>query len=251
MTFEQYTTFTWAWIAIAAAVFILLLFVTAPYGRHTKTNWGPLIDNKIGWFIMEFFLLVVLFYFILTGENIQSGVNMIIIAIISIHYINRSVIFPLRIKTKGKKMPLTIVLMGLGFNLSNGFLFGYYLGEFKVYSIDWLTTPQFIIGSIIFITGAIINKHSDAVLINLRKPNETSYKIPQGGLFKYVSCPNLFGEVIEWLGFAILTWSLPGIAFFVWTFANLVPRAISHHKWYLSHFEDYPKERKAVFPFLW
>ncbi len=251
MTFEEYTIFTWVWIAIAAVIFISLLFITAPYGRHTTTTWGPLIDNKIGWFLMEFFLLVVLFYFILTGENEQSIVNMIIIGIISLHYINRSVIFPLRIKTKGKKMPLTIVVMGLGFNLSNGFLFGYFLGNFKVYTNDWLTSPQFIIGAMIFIAGAAINKYGDAVLIGLRKPNETSYKIPKGGLFNYISCPNLFGEVVEWLGFAILTWSLPGLAFFVWTFANLVPRAISHHKWYLSHFEDYPKKRKAVIPFLW
>lgn len=251
MTFEQYTIFTWIWIAIAVGVFVALLFITAPYGRHTKSTWGPLINNKVGWFFMEFFLLVVLFYFILTGENEQSLVNMIIIGIISAHYLNRSVIFPLRIKTKGKKMPLSIMLMALGFNLCNGFLFGYFLGNFKVYTIDWLTTPQFIIGSIILITGAVINKYGDTVLINLRKPNESGYKIPQGGLFKYISCPNLFGEVVEWMGFAILTWSLPGLAFFVWTFANLVPRAISHHKWYLNHFDAYPEERKAVFPYLW
>ena len=251
MSFEQYTAFTWAWIAIAGAVFVLLLFVTAPYGRHTKQTWGPLINNRMGWFIMEFFLLVILFYFILTGENEQSLVNMIIIGLITLHYLDRSLIFPFRIKTKGKKMPLVIMLMALGFNLSNGYLFGYYLGNFKVYTIDWLTTPQFIIGSVIFITGAVINKHADTVLINLRKPDETGYKIPQGGLFKYISCPNLFGEVVEWLGFAILTWSLPGLAFFVWTFANLVPRAISHHKWYLNKFEDYPKKRKAVIPFIW
>lgn len=251
MTFEQYTIFTWIWIAIAVVIFVVLLFITAPYGRHTKTTWGPLINNKLGWFLMEFFLLVVLFYFILTGENEQSIVNMIVIGIISAHYLNRSIVFPLRIKTKGKKMPISIMAMGLGFNLSNGFLFGYYLGNFKVYSNDWLTSPQFIIGSIILIAGAIINKYGDTVLINLRKPNESGYKIPQGGLFKFISCPNLFGEVIEWMGFAILTWSLPGLAFFVWTFANLVPRAISHHKWYLNHFENYPKKRKAVFPYLW
>lgn len=250
LNFEQYTLFTWAWIALGIAVFIILNFITAPYGRHTKTTWGPLIDNKLGWFIMEFFLLVVLFYFILTGINEQSIVNIIITGLITIHYLDRSIIFPIRIQTKGKKMPLLIMIFALGFNLSNGFLFGYYLGNFKVYTLNWLTTPQFIIGTLIFITGAVINKYADTILINLRKPNETGYKIPYGGLFKYVSCPNLFGEIIQWFGFAVLTWSLPGLAFFVWTFANLVPRAISHHKWYLSHFENYPKERKAVIPFI-
>lgn len=250
LNFEQYTLFTWAWIALGIAVFIILNFITAPYGRHTKTTWGPLIDNKLGWFIMEFFLIVVLFYFILTGINEQSIVNIIITGLITIHYLDRSIIFPIRIQTKGKKMPLLIMIFALGFNLSNGFLFGYYLGNFKVYTLNWLTTPQFIIGTLIFITGAVINKYADTILINLRKPNETGYKIPYGGLFKYVSCPNLFGEIVQWFGFAVLTWSLPGLAFFVWTFANLVPRAISHHKWYLSHFENYPKERKAVIPFI-
>jgi hypothetical protein len=28
----------------------------------------------------------------------------------------------------------------------------------------------------------------------------------------------------------------------------LLPRAISHHKWYKEEFEDYPKERKIIIP---
>jgi hypothetical protein len=37
----------------------------------------------------------------------------------------------------------------------------------------------------------------------------------------------------------------------VWTFANLVPRARSHHAWYQKQFPTYPKERKALLPGLW
>lgn len=251
LTLEQYTFFTWSWIGIAIGVFMLLLFVTAPYGRHSKTTWGPMINNNLGWILMECFLLVVLFYFVYTGEITQSITNIIIIILISLHYINRSFIFPFRLRTKGKQMPIIIMLMGISFNVVNGFLFGYYLGNFKNYEITWLASPQFIIGFILFWMGGYINWRSDGILINLRKPNETGYKIPKGGLFRWVSCPNLLGEVIEWFGFMILTWSLPGIAFFAWTFANLVPRAISHHKWYKNKFEDYPRKRKAIFPFLW
>lgn len=251
ITLEQYKLFTWTWIAVAVVTFIVLLKITAPYGRHTKSTWGPLIDNKSGWFIMEFFVLLVLFYFIFTGSNVQSAVNIIILILFGLHYVNRSIVFPLRIKTNGKKMPVSIMFMAMFFNLVNGFLIGYYLGEFMVYPIEWLRSPQFITGTIVFAAGMFINWQSDTILINLRKPGETGYKIPQKGLFKYVSCPNLFGETLEWAGFAVLTWSLPGLAFFVWTFANLIPRALSHHKWYKEKFEDYPKERKAVFPFLW
>lgn len=251
ISFEQFSLINWVWIAIAMVIFVSLNFITAPYGRHTKLGWGPLIDNRLGWFLMEFFALLVLFYFVYTGPNKQSVVNLIILGLFVLHYLHRSIIFPLRIKTRGKKMPVSIIGMGLLFNLVNGFLIGYYFGNFRVYGNQWLHTPQFIIGTIIFLIGTLINLRSDNILIALRKPGETGYKIPFGGLFNYISCPNLFGEVIEWLGFAILSWNLPGLAFFIWTFANLVPRALSHHKWYLERFENYPKGRKAVIPFLW
>ena len=251
VTFEVFNGFTIGWTLLGVIVFFALLLITAPYGRHTKSTWGPLIDNKLGWFLMEICVLFALFHFIYYGTNTVTLVNGIIIALFSFHYINRSIVFPLRIKTNGKKMPVAIMLMSITFNTMNGFLIGYYLGEFKIYENEWLQSPQFIIGTLLFFTGMFINWQSDGILINLRKPGETGYKIPTGGLFKYVSCPNLFGEVLEWFGFAILTWSLPGLAFFVWTFANLVPRAIAHHSWYLEKFSDYPKERKKIFPFIW
>lgn len=127
---------------------------------------------------------------------------------------------------------------------------GYYFAHFAEQTLDWMWDPRFIIGSILFITGVAINWQSDNLLIRLRKPGETGYKIPHGGFFRWVSFPNYFGEIIEWTGFAILTWSLPGLSFLLWSCANLIPRAISNHKWYLNQFPDYPKERKAVFPFL-
>lgn len=251
MTFEFFTQFIWLWIAIGIVTFFSLLFITVPYGRHTKTGWGPLIDNRISWILMEAVVLVVLYFFIYTGSNSISLANGVIIALFSFHYFNRSFIFPFRIKTNGKKMPLSITLLSVTFNSVNGFLIGYYLGEFKMYDDAWLTSPQFIIGTLVFFTGMALNWNSDSILINLRKPGETGYKIPEKGFFKYVSCPNLLGEVIEWGGFAILTWSLPGLAFFVWTCANLIPRALAHHKWYKEKFESYPKERKAIIPKTW
>jgi hypothetical protein len=56
--------------------------------------------------------------------------------------------------------------------------------------------------------------------------------------------------MVEWLGYALMTFNLASLSFFIWTVANLLPRAYHHHKWYLEHFKDYPKERKAVFPFV-
>ena len=57
-------------------------------------------------------------------------------------------------------------------------------------------------------------------------------------------------KILEWTGFAIAAWSLPGLAFAVFTFANLAPRAFANHKWYKEKFPDYPEERKALLPFI-
>jgi 3-oxo-5-alpha-steroid 4-dehydrogenase 1 len=88
------------------------------------------------------------------------------------------------------------------------------------------------------------------VLRALRKPGETGYAIPYGGLYRWVSCPNYFGELLEWIGFAIAAWTLPALAFAVFTFANLFPRALSHHRWYREKFVDYPADRKAMLPLI-
>ena len=148
-------------------------------------------------------------------------------------------------------MPLFIAVSAIVFNLGNNYLNGFYLGTIHpLYDNHWLTDPRFIIGVIIFFTGFIINIRSDNILFKLRKPGERDYKIPYTGLFRWISSPNYFGEILEWLGWAIATWSLPGLAFFIWTSANLIPRAISHHQWYRNRFSDYPKERKALIPYL-
>ena len=75
-------------------------------------------------------------------------------------------------------------------------------------------------------------------------------ELPATVMFLYVSCPNYLGELLEWAGWALATWSLGGLAFFVYTAANLVPRARSNHRWYRGRFEDYPESRRAVIPGL-
>ena len=82
----------------------------------------------------------------------------------------------------------------------------------------------------------------------IKKKKGPGYHIPHTFLYKYLSAPNYFGEIIEWIGWAILTWSISGIVFLIWVIANLFPRAISHHQWYKKKFSDYPKNRKAIIP---
>ena len=116
------------------------------------------------------------------------------------------------------------------------------------YPREWLLDGRFIAGAVVFLTGAAVNVTSDYRLAGLRRQQQGQYVIPRGGAFRFLSSPNLTGEIVEWIGFALMAWSLPGLAFAMWTAANLIPRALWRHRWYRRTFPDYPPSRRAVIP---
>ncbi len=250
------------WILLAIILFPFLIKVRAPYGRHSNRSWGPMIDNRTGWILMELPSLALFTVLFLTGVEKEAMVVWFFFAFWVIHYLNRVFIFPVRTRTKGKQMPLVIMLMAMVFNLVNAFVNGYWLGYMAgsrgqgagsmgqggAYDANWISDPRFIIGVALFITGFIINQVADNHLIKLREKKGKGYFIPTHWLYKRVSCPNFGGELMEWTGFAIMTWSLPGLSFAIWTAANLIPRALHHHRWYQESFSDYPKNKKAIIP---
>ncbi len=241
-----------AWIGVALIVFLVLVVtkIRAPYGRHTTDQWGKMISNNIGWFVMELPALLITPVLAITGPSQKDWLAWLLIGLWLTHYINRTVIFPMRIRTKGKRMPLTIVFSAMFFNGMNGFVNGYFLGY--IYTPDperSFLSPEIIAGLVIFFTGMTINHMADNKLISLRK-QQLGYQIPRGWLFEYISCPNHFGEIIEWIGYAVVAWNLPAVSFAVWTFCNLVPRTLNHHAWYREHFQEYPQNRRAVIPYL-
>jgi len=241
---------TWAEIAFAIITVLLLSFITAPYGRHERKGWGPTMSNRWGWVLMELPAVAVFVPLYFIGTKSSEWAPLFLLALWQAHYFHRTLIFPFRLKTKGKRVALIIILLGMTFNSLNAYVNARQLSEFGTYPVTWLLSPQFLIGTVLFAVGYIINRHADRTLLRLRAPGESGYKIPHGGLYKFVSCPNYLGEIIEWTGFAIATWSLPGLAFALYTLANVGPRALSNHKWYQEKFSDYPSERRALIPFL-
>ena len=139
-------------------------------------------------------------------------------------------------------------IAAVAFNLIIGGLVGWFMGYVADYANTWLADPRFIAGLVLMTGGAALNVWADYRMLGLRKAREEQPVMPQGGAFDIVACPNLAGEIIQWIGFALLTWSLPGLAFALWTIANLVPRAVWRRNWYREHFDDYPRERPALFP---
>ncbi len=237
------------WIVLGLTLAPIQLLHTAPFGRHFSASWGPSMDNRTGWVIMEIVSPIALWGSFFAAGASWSLPVMVLMCVWTAHYINRSIVYPMRIRTQGKRIPIAIVASAITFNCFNGWCNGIYFGAaWGGYTSDWLTDPRFFVGLFIMGCGAAVNLRADNVLLRLRSKSAKGYRIPRGGLFDKVSCPNFLGEIIEWTGFAIACWNLPALGFAVWTAANLVPRAISHHRFYKRNFDDYPEERRALVP---
>jgi 3-oxo-5-alpha-steroid 4-dehydrogenase 1 len=252
---DYFFIFLCVMLGVAVIVFITLFFVDAGYGKFISPKWGYAIPNKLAWVLMEAPVAILLLLFWVFSERKTMLTPLIFLIFMEIHYIHRAFIFPFLLRGKSK-MPLGIMFMGFFFNIANAFMQGFWIFHYapqEMYSNMWLQTPQFIIGTMLFFIGLIINVNSDKRIRNLRKIGDDKHYLPQGGMYNYVTSANYFGEFIEWTGFAVATWSIPGFVFAVWTFANLVPRANAIYKRYNQAFatEMQGKKLKRIFPFIY
>ncbi|KAJ8395244.1 hypothetical protein AAFF_G00034460 [Aldrovandia affinis] len=239
-------------IFMAGTTFIALLFENVPYGRYSSSKYGFPVNVKFAWFVQELPAFMLPVYLVLgtSATQLSQISNRFIVAMYFCHYVQRSLIFPFLIRG-GKSTPFASFMLAIVFCVYNGYLQIRYLSQFAVYPANWVTHPCFITGCVLWLVGFLINIHSDHILRNLRKPGETDYKIPVGGMFEYVSGANFLGEIVEWSGFALAAHSIHSAAFAIFTLVVLSSRAVAHHKWYLAKFEDYPKSRKALIPFVY
>jgi protein-S-isoprenylcysteine O-methyltransferase Ste14 len=241
----------YVWAALAIAVVPYLLLRPAPYGRHSRAGWGPTLNARLAWLLMEAPSPVLMAAFFAVGRSPWVSVESVFLALWLSHYLYRAFVFPLLLPSSSRPMPVTIVASGAFFNLVNASLNGMWLFSLSlVRPVAWLHSPAFIVGTTMFVGGYLAHLLADRQLRRLREENGGARGVPHGWLFRLLSCPNYFGEVVEWTGFAIATWSPTGLLFALWTAANLVPRAIHHHRWYRANFPDYPPERRAIVPFV-
>lgn len=245
---ENFYIFLFIWVTIGLITFVYLFFENAPYGRHIKDGWGIKIPARLGWIVMESPCVILMVVLALIIKEQLEMIHKIFLCIWLTHYIHRTFIYPFVIEMTNPKMPISIALSAFFFNIINVSIQAFGIFYFTKYSDDWLTSPAFIIGLSVFLFGMFINIKSDYIINSMKRDKGPGYHIPDQFLYKYLSAPNYFGEIIEWLGWAILTFSVSGFVFLIWVIANLFPRAIAHHKWYKDKFENYPKERKAIIP---
>ena len=257
MSQQTFQVFLCAMGLTALFVFIALYFIKAGYGLFRTASWGVSIDNKLAWILMEspvFFVMLILWAYSGTGTAVPEFIFLLLFLL---HYFQRSFIFPLLLKGKSR-MPIAIMAMGIVFNLLNGIMQAggifYFTVEGQQYAAGWHYFLSFrgIGGLLLFFIGMGINLHSDYVIRHLRKPGDTRHYLPNKGLYRYITSANYFGELVEWVGFAVLTASPAAWVFVWWTFANLVPRADAINKRYRAEFGvEAVGKRKCIIPFVY
>ena len=251
---ETFDLFLIVMALLAGAVFVALHFFEAGYGYLFNPKYGPPVPNRIGWIAMESPVFIAMLALWAASDRMWQPGPLALLLLFEAHYFQRSFVFPLLIRGRSK-MPLGIVLMGMTFNTLNALMQGgwiFYVSPPDYYD-GWFAQPYIYVGGTLFLAGMAVNLHSDRIIRRLRRPGDTRHYIPRGGMFRYVSSANYFGELLEWTGFAIASWSWAGAVFAWWTLANLAPRAASLYRRYEREFgEEFTRlGRKRIIPFIY
>ncbi len=238
-----------AWCGLTVPVLVYGLVGKDVTGRLGGRPRGPNIDPRWGWLLMELSALAV-FPAVYFAAGVRHAVGDVLVALWLAHYVHRTLVWPWFVQRQARPFPAVTAASGFFFNLVNGAFLGWFMARIADYAASWFSDPRFVAGAAFFLAGAALNVSSDYRLSSLRARADGGAVLPRGGAFNLVSCPNLTGEIVEWIGFALMSWSLPGLAFALWTAANLIPRALWRHRWYREKFPGYPPRRRAVIPGL-
>lgn len=122
------------------------------------------------------------------------------------------------------------------------------------------TPPEedlFYTGMCLFYLMEMGNLSSHITLRSLRPRGTRVRRIPHGGLFEFVTCPNYTYEIMSWVGFNLMTKTVAGMLFMAAGAFQMLIWAQNKHRNYKKEFDGkdgkalYPKTRKILIPFIY
>jgi very-long-chain enoyl-CoA reductase len=218
---------------------------------------------QISWkfvFLAEYFgpiaIFLILYYF--RGTIYRTGANYPLtfsqkagFFMVLGHYIKREFETLFIHRFSNATMPFMNIFKNCGhYWVIFGTLVGYFLFHPQYTEPSYIPMNMKYVLIVAFIFFQLMNFLCHNELKNLRKPGTTERGIPKGFGFGFASCANYFWETLVWLSYAMLTGCFTSYIFLFVSFIQMRAWAIKKHIRYKKEFENYPKSRKAIIPFL-
>ncbi|CAB3400353.1 unnamed protein product [Caenorhabditis bovis] len=241
--FEQ----SWWMVFLGGILGIVSIMMPLPYGRYAPNVWWSISPN-VAWVLQGLPSVLVPLYYCFESD---TDLGLIFNVIFVYHYLKRIFSYAAQLNS-GHYVPIPVFLISTYFSYYNSMLQASYNAMFQP-NMEMLPFSRWftLVGGVcLVVVGHLITMNAECYLLDLRKRDNTAYYIPRSALFETISCPNYLGEIIEWTGYAIATQSVPAAAFAIFTIFLLVPRAYTHHDFYVTKFRSYPKDRKALIPYI-
>ncbi|CAK9040333.1 unnamed protein product [Durusdinium trenchii] len=245
----------------------LLVLITGLAECSSSTAYGKFgneslfsVPPRVGWWLMELPVTISFLYsfFYLPGPQKQALAPRICAAVMCLHYSYRGWIYPYLLRPHpGARSNFSLMpaLGGWLVTITHGYLNGRWFAEFGLHlgRKKWLSDVRFLLGLLLYFSGFIALVYHDYLMRELRSSPGPRYRIPHGGLFDYATQAVYFCELWTWLGFFLMSWGPNGLFIFLVSCANLIPRSVASHQWYVKTFgQEYEQLQRAfLVPFIW
>ena len=222
------------------------------YSKFAKQEQGYSLPSRLGMFLI-YFPPVLLFPGVLVANEVTwTSWHMLVTALMMLHFGKRCFETLFVHKYSGVMNGWTVVTIGGLYACLSALLGLVAVEEVSVSMAESAAFSQWLgLGLGVWILGTVINAYHHVLLANLRKPGETGYKLPKGGLFGLVACPHYLGEIIAWCGYMIFFRHVGAYAATLTMSLYLLGRAHNTVKWYRGRVEGVPENWKRVIPFVY
>lgn len=159
-----------AFFILSPLTFISCRYITTPYGKHHHKGWGPTLPPSLAWFFMESPTLWFTLILYPLGQHYSNPKSILLISTFLLHYIHRTIIYPLRLRRKPTNgYPISVAGIAFGYNIFNSYLQTRGVPHYAVYANDYCFWWRFCYGFVVFIIGMFVNVNSDMMLVRLKE----------------------------------------------------------------------------------
>jgi len=212
--------------------------------RYSKFRRGNGISTRLGTLIFDGIAVLFAIGYAMMRAATATPIQWIMSILFVIHFGKRCLEALFVHKYSGPIDVFSVV------QITGFYCLAVWLGLFTTASVT--ETPDMItwIGLGTFAAGTVINGYHHWLLAKLRARGSTEYVLPRGGLFDVIVCPHYLGELLAWLGIALVSRQLAMYIWFVGETAYLLIRSRNTLKWYHAKFPQMAGRVRGLLPGL-